>query len=207
MGGLNPVCARVPRITQRLHRRRRDPKEVYTSDMYACGAALYDSGYPFKDVFITRPTLTCADSIEAYFYTLGVRGRYGLTENLCCFRAEGQADELDKELCDLLTTVFPVCRACLTAGYKIPVRQAIRNSAYRSSRATIIAQRKARREVQSLPLRAQEAQQHQAVQDEVRIQHPHESHQPHQEIRTTTTAIPERERGNGRMSGRGRQRH
>ncbi len=48
-------------------------------------------------------TLTCADSIEPYFYTLSVRARCGLTENLCCFCAEGQIDELDKELCDLFT--------------------------------------------------------------------------------------------------------
>ena len=47
-------------------------KEVCTSDMYVYGATLYVSGHPFKEVFITQPILTCADSIEPFFYTLVV---------------------------------------------------------------------------------------------------------------------------------------
>jgi hypothetical protein len=142
-------------------------KESCTSGTYVCGAALYDSGHPFEEVFITQPTLTCADSIETYLYTLGARARCDITEKLCnCFCAEGQANELGKELCNLFRTFLPVCRACLTAGYKIPERQAIRKLARRSFRATILAQRKARREVESLPLRAPEAIQPQTVQDE-----------------------------------------
>ncbi len=125
-------------------------KEACASNMYVCGAGLYDSGHPFKDVFITQPTLTCADHIEPFFYTLGVRARGGLSEMLCCFCASGQADVTDVELSKLFSTVLPVCQTCITGGAKIPVRTAIRNSQQRASRATIVAQRKAKRDAQSI---------------------------------------------------------
>jgi len=37
-------------------------KESCTSDMYVCGAGLFDFGHCFKKAFITQPTLICADS-------------------------------------------------------------------------------------------------------------------------------------------------
>jgi hypothetical protein len=88
-------------------------KEACASHTYVCGAGLYGSGHPFKDVFITQSTLICADRIEPFFYTLGVRERSGLTEMLCCFCASGQADVTDVDLNSLFTTALPVCPTCL----------------------------------------------------------------------------------------------
>ncbi len=64
-------------------------KEACTSLAFVCGAMLYDIGYPFKDVFITQPTLACADHAEPFSYNLGVCARCGLSDKLCCFSAEG----------------------------------------------------------------------------------------------------------------------
>ena len=104
-------------------------KEACASNTYVYGAGgLYDSWHPFKDVFITQPTLTCAENIEPFFYTLGARARHGLSEMLFCFCASGQADATDLELSKLFTIVLPVCQVCFTGGAKILVRTAIRNS-------------------------------------------------------------------------------
>jgi len=91
-------------------------KEACTSNTYVCGARLNDSGHPFKYVFITQPTLTCANHIEPFFVTLGVRARRGLSEMVCCFRASGKAYVTDVELSKLFTTVPPICQVCLTGG-------------------------------------------------------------------------------------------
>jgi hypothetical protein len=88
-------------------------KEACASVLYVCGAGLYDSGHPFKDIFTTQPTLTCADHIEPFFFTLGIRARCGLSDMMCCFCASGQAARTDAELSNLFTTVLPVCQACL----------------------------------------------------------------------------------------------
>jgi hypothetical protein len=125
-------------------------KEACTSLTFVCGAMLYDTGHPFKDVFITQPTLACADHVEPFFYSLGARARCGLSDKLCCFCAEGEADGPDEELQKMFTTVLPVCSACLSKGAKIPVRHAIRNSSQRASRAAIQAQRKAKRDARAV---------------------------------------------------------
>ena len=110
---------------------------------------LYDTGHPFKEVFITQCTLTCADPVEPFFYSLGVRARCGLTEKLCCFCAEEEADGPNDELQKMFTAILPFCCSCLSKGAKIPDRHAIRNSAQRASRATVLAQRKAKRDAQT----------------------------------------------------------
>jgi hypothetical protein len=84
-------------------------KEACTSNSFVCGVFLYDIGHPFKEVYMTQSTLTCADPIEPHLYTLGARLRCGLTEKLCRFCAEGSAEDLEKELCILFTTVLAVC--------------------------------------------------------------------------------------------------
>ena len=200
------VDGRVPTIeeeTECLALAAETLKEACASNMYVCGAGLYDSGHPFKDVFITQPTLTCADHIEPFFYTLGVRARGGLSEMLCCFCASGQADVTDVELSKLFSTVLPVCQTCITGGAKIPVRTAIRNSQQRESRAAIAAQRKAKRDAQSIAPRGLRDEQPHDVQEEVH--HPHENQQAQEEIRTTASLPPRRgrARGNGRLIRRG----
>jgi hypothetical protein len=123
--------------------------EACSSTTFVCGANLYDTTHPFREVFITQGTLTCADPIEPHFYTLSSRMRRGITDKVCCFCGEEQDEGLDDELKKLFMTVLPVCQACIADGAKIPVRHAIRNATQRAARVAVDAERKARREAQS----------------------------------------------------------
>ena len=157
-------------------------KKACTSNSFLSGAFLYNTGHPFKEVYITQSILTCADPIEPQFYTLNVRLRSGLTEKLCCFCAEGSTEELDnKELHILFTTALPVCQLCLANAAKISVKWAIRNSEQRLIRV-VDAERRARSDAQS------------SVKD------------PQPPIHVATTASMSRrgnERGNGSRARRG----
>jgi hypothetical protein len=43
-------------------------KEACNSLTFVCGAMLYDTWHPFKNVFITQSSLTCGDHVEPFFY-------------------------------------------------------------------------------------------------------------------------------------------
>ena len=82
---------------------------------------------PFQGRVHHPTTFACADHVEPFFYNLGVRARCGLSDKLCCFCAEGEAEGPDEGLQKMFTTVLPVCSACLSKGAKIIVMHAIRN--------------------------------------------------------------------------------
>jgi hypothetical protein len=124
-------------------------RKACSSTTFVCGADFYDTAHPFREVFITQGTLTCADHIEPHLYTLSSRIRRGITEKVCCFCGEEQDEGLDEELKILFIMVLPVCQACIADGAKIPVRHAIRNAPQRAVRVAVDAERRAWREAQS----------------------------------------------------------
>ena len=67
-----------------------------------------------------------------------------------CYVASEQADVTDVELSKLFSIGLLVCQECLTGEAKMMVKTAIRNAKQRASRVTIAAQRKAKRDAQSM---------------------------------------------------------
>ena len=122
---------------------------------------------------------------------------------MCCFCASRQVDGADMELSNLFTTVLPVFHACLNGKAKIPVRHAIRNSSQRASRDALAAQRKAKRDAQSIASGNVEDEQPQTVQE--KTAHHQDNQQPLEEIETTasTPARHGRARDNSKSIERG----
>ena len=159
---------------------------------------LYDTGHPFKEVFITHTSLTCVDHVEPFFYSMGLRARCGMSEKMCCFCAVGEADAPDEELEKLFTTVLPVCRSCLSDGAKIPVRHAIRNSAQRHAQAAVRAQREAKSDAHASTRQVHIPQEEiaQGIAPEAL-----EVHMTHEEMETTaSTSWRGRGRGRGNVA-------
>ena len=117
--------------------------DACSSPLYVCGSTALDHDHAFSSVFVTQEELTCADHIEAFFYTATPSSRQQLSVKLCCFCAL-EDGEVDDELSKLYRTVLPVCQQCLGEGALIPVRYAQRIAASRAARATIQAEREAR---------------------------------------------------------------
>ena len=61
------VDGRIPTFEEETACQHETLKEACTPFTFVCGAMLYDTGHPFKDVFITQPTLACADHVEPFF--------------------------------------------------------------------------------------------------------------------------------------------
>ena len=119
-------------------------QDCLTSSTYICGAPILDEEHPFHGVFVTQMTLGCHDAVEPYYYSTTPSRLGEFSQTLCCFCACQDAT-VDDELCSLFRTVLPVCEECISQGALIPVRYATRNSAARSARAAVAAERRARR--------------------------------------------------------------
>jgi len=87
------VDGRMPSMKEEISRKVLDAEafsEACASTTFGCGADLYNTGHPLREVYITQGALTCADPIEPHFYNLSAHIRCGLTEKVCCFCGEEQ---------------------------------------------------------------------------------------------------------------------